>query len=224
MSINKYTLASPVTIAVSWEQKLSSKDTLDLTAFLLNESGQISEISDMVFYGTTEFIDMKLTSTKHHITIETKHNKAKQIASQYMTINLDILSENIKHIVIVISSDTEKPLDKFQKVQIAFKDQLHHEDIFQLEDNGDNVFCVSVGDIQKKNKLWTLIQETTCYAGGLDKAYEDFVPKRIRESFPSIKKFNRPTFNKEKGTMPRKQLNKESIPNPPSETGNKHTN
>ena len=79
MAVNKNVLASPVTIEVSWEQKASSNDSLDLTAFLLNKNGQVSEFSDMVFYGTTEVVEMKLTSTKHQITIETKYNKKYQI-------------------------------------------------------------------------------------------------------------------------------------------------
>lgn len=211
MTINKNILTSPVTIDVSWEQKSSSKDTLDLTAFLLNESGQISEISDMVFYGTTEVVDMKLTSTKHHITIESKHNKAKNIASQCMTINLDLLPEDIKHIVIVVSNDSEKPLDKFKKAQIAFKDKQNNNiAIIQIEDNGDNVFCVSVGDIQKKNELWSLVKEATCYAGGLEKAYEDFAPIEIRNSQPSLSEFSRPVISKEKGTMPRARRDQSS--------------
>lgn len=205
MAVNKNILTSPVTIDVSWEQKSSSKDTLDLTAFLLNESGQISEISDMVFYGTTEVVDMKLTSTKHHITIESKHNKAKNIASQCMTINLDLLPEEIKHIVFVVSNDSGKPLDKFKKAQIAFKDKQNNKDIIQIEDNGDNVFCVSVGDIQKKNELWTLIKESTCYTGGLERAFEDFVPKSIRSSYnKGLKDFTRPSIGTGKGLMPSK--------------------
>lgn len=208
MAVNKHILASPVTIDVSWEQKASSKDKLDLTAFLLNDNGQISDFSDMVFYGTTEVVDMKLTSTKHHITIETKHNKAKQITSQCMTIDLDSLSEDIKHIVFVVSCEDEKPLDKFQKAQIAFKDRHNHENVFRIEDNGDNVFCVSVGDIQKKNELWTLVEEATCYAGGLEKAYEDFVPKEIRKEQRPLSEIERPIFSKEKGTMPRKRKGK----------------
>ncbi len=213
MAVNKNILTSPVTIDVSWEQKSSSKDTLDLTAFLLNESGQISEISDMVFYGTTEVVDMKLTSTKHHITIESKHNKAKNIASQCMTINLDLLPEEIKHIVFVVSNDSGKPLDKFKKAQIAFKDKQNNKDIIQIEDNGDNVFCVSVGDIQKKNELWTLIKESTCYTGGLDRAFEDFVPKSIRSSYRGIKDFRRPTISSERGLMPFHQHKEDSSEN-----------
>lgn len=211
MAVNKNILTSPVTIDVSWEQKPSSKDTLDLTAFLLNESGQISDISDMVFYGTTEVVDMKLTSTKHHITIESKHNKAKNIASQSMTINLDLLPEDIKHIVFVVSNDSEKPLDKFKKAQIAFKDKQNNKDIIQIEDNGDNVFCVSVGDIQKKNELWTLIKESTCYTGGLESAFEDFVPKSIRSSYNGLEDFQRPSIGTGKGLMPSKPQKDESV-------------
>lgn len=212
MAVNKNILTSPVTIDVSWEQKSSSKDTLDLTAFLLNESGQISEISDMVFYGTTEVVDMKLTSTKHHITIESKHNKAKNIASQCMTINLDLLPEEIKHIVFVVSNDSEKPLDKFKKAQIAFKDKQNNKDIIQIEDNGDNVFCVSVGDIQKKNELWTLIKESTCYTGGLESAFEDFVPKSIRNTYnKGLKDFQRPSIGTGKGLMPSKPQKDEPV-------------
>lgn len=210
MAINKNILTSPVTIDVSWEQKSSSKDTLDLTAFLLNESGQISEISDMVFYGTTEVVDMKLTSTKHHITIESKHNK--NIASQCMTINLDFLPEDIKHIVIVVSNDSEKPLDKFKKAKIAFKDKQNNKDIIQIEDNGDNVFCVSVGDIQKMNELWTLIKESTCYTGGLESAFEDFVPKSIRSSYKKgLDDFQRPSIGTGKGLMPSKLQKDEPV-------------
>ena len=212
MTINKNILTSPVTIDVSWEQKSSSKDTLDLTAFLLNESGQISEISDMVFYGTTEVVDMKLTSTKHHITIESKHNKEKNIASQCMTINLDLLPEYIKHIVIVVSNDSEKPLDKFKKAQIAFKDKQNNKDIIQIEDNGDNVFCVSVGDIQKMNELWTLIKESTCYTGGLESAFEDFVPKSIRSSYKKgLDDFQRPSIRTGRGLMPSKLQKDEPV-------------
>lgn len=212
MAVNKNVLTSPVTIDVSWEQKSSSKDTLDLTAFLLNESGQISEISDMVFYGTTEVVDMKLTSTKHHITIESKHNKAKNIASQCMTINLDLLPEDIKHIVFVVSNDSEKPLDKFKKAQIAFKDKQNYKDIIQIEDNGDNVFCVSVGDIQKKNELWTLIKESTCYTGGLESAFEDFVPISIRNTYnKGLKDFQRPSIGTGKGLMPSKSQKNEPL-------------
>lgn len=210
MAVNKHILASPVTIDVSWEQKASSKDKLDLTAFLLNDNGQISDFSDMVFYGTTEVVDMKLTSTKHHITIETKHNKAKQITSQCMTIDLDSLSEDIKHIVFVVSCEDEKPLDKFQKAQIAFKDRHNHENVFRIEDNGDNVFCVSVGDIQKKNELWTLVEEATCYAGGLEKAYEDFVPKEIRKEQLPLSEIERPIISLGKGTMPKKNESKDT--------------
>ena len=136
MAVNKNILTSPVTIDVSWEQKSSSKDTLDLTAFLLNESGQVSEISDMVFYGTTEVVDMKLTSTKHHITIESKHNKAKNIASQCMTINLDLLPEDIKHIRFDklkelyesrVDENNEKYIGTIQKLLIEGKSKNNTE-------------------------------------------------------------------------------------------------
>ena len=50
MAVSKYVLASPVTIDVSWEQKASEHDSLDLTAFLLNKNGQVSEFSDMVSF------------------------------------------------------------------------------------------------------------------------------------------------------------------------------
>lgn len=202
MAVSKYVLASPVTIDVSWEQKASEHDSLDLTAFLLNKNGQVSEFSDMVFYGTTRVVEMKLTSTKHQITIETKYNKKYQIKSQCMTIDLDNLPEEIKHIVFVVSCENRKPLDKFKKAKIAFRDKTNHEDIFQIEDNGDNVFCVSVGDLQKKNDRWTLVKEETCYAGGLEKAYEDFVPIKIRKEQRPLSEFERPIISTTKGPMP----------------------
>lgn len=207
MAVSKYVLASPVTIDVSWEQKASEHDSLDLTAFLLNKNGQVSDFSDVVFYGTTKVVEMKLTSTKHHITIETKYNKKNQIKSQCMTIELDNLPEDIMHIVFVVSCEDGKPLDKFKKAKIAFRDKTNHEDIFQIENNGDNVFCVSVGDLQKKNEHWTLIEEETCYAGGLDKAYEDFVPIKIRKEHRPLSEFERPIITTTKGLMPHTNSN-----------------
>lgn len=202
MAVSKYVLASPVTIDVSWEQKASEHDSLDLTAFLLNKNGQVSEFSDMVFYGTTKVVEMKLISTKHQITIETKYNKINHIKSQSMTIDLHNLSEDIKHIVFVVSCEGGKPLDKFKKAKIAFRDKTNHGDIFQIEENGDNVFCVSVGDLQKKDKRWTLIDEKTCYAGGLERAYEDYVPIKIRKEQRPLSEFERPIIATAKGPMP----------------------
>lgn len=205
MAVSKYVLASPVTIEVSWEQKASSNDSLDLTAFLLNKNGQVSEFSDMVFYGTTEVVEfsdmffygitdgveMKLTC-KHHITIETKYTPKKQIKSQCMTINLDNLPMDIKHVVFVVSCEDGKPLDKFNKVKIAFRDKINYENQYPIEDNGDNVSCVSVGALQRKNEQWTLVKEETCYAGGLEKAYEDFVPVKIRNKQYPLAEIKRP--------------------------------
>lgn len=202
MAVNKNVLASPVTIEVSWEQKASSNDSMDLTAFLLNKNGQVSEFSDMVFYGTTKVVEMKLISTKHQITIETKYNKINWIKSQCMTIDLNSLPEDVKHIVFVVSCEDGKPLDKFKKAKVAFRDKTNHEDIFQIEDNGDNVFCVSVGDLQKKDRRWTLIDEETCYAGGLESAYEDFVPIKIRQEQRPLSEFQRHVISKAKGPMP----------------------
>ena len=205
MAVSKYVLASPVTIDVSWEQKASEHDSLDLTAFLLNKNGQVSEFSDMVFYGTTEGVEfsdvffygitdgveMKLTC-KHHITIETKYTLKKQIKSQCMTINLDNLPMDIKHVVFVVSCEDGKPLDKFNKVKIAFRDKINYEDQYPIEDNGDNVSCVSVGALQRKNEQWILVKEETCYAGGLEKAYEDFVPVKIRNKQYPLAEIKRP--------------------------------
>lgn len=200
--INNKHLESPVTIDVSWEQKASDNDNLDLTAFLLNKNGQVSDFSDMVFYGTTKVVDMKLTSTKHpNFTIETKYNKRKKNKSQCMTIDLENLPEEIVNIVFVVSCEDGKPLYKFKK-KIILRDKKKSEVNFEIEDDGDNVFCVSVGDLQKKNKRWTLVKEQTCYAGGLEKAYEDFVPINIRKEQPTISKFKRPVIPITKGPMP----------------------
>ena len=200
MDKKQHILTPSISIYVSWEKDKSSEDALDLTAFLLNEDGQISNISDMVFYGTTEVCDNKLISKEHKITIETKYNQVKKIACQSMSVSLKELPETVKHVVFVVSNNIQKPLDRFRNSSIKFRDGEEYSKSITFEDNGDDAFCVSVGAVEKMLNTWSLVIETTCYAGGIDKAYEDYVPKSIRDKYP-INSFIRPTF-RTKGPMP----------------------
>lgn len=177
----KNILCSPITIDVYWKQEHGA--SLDLTAFLLNESGQISDIFDMAFYGTKD----KLKSTSG-ITLKKENNVYKRKDYQSMTINLERLSENIKSITIAVSNSRGKSLDKFKEVEVVLRDNNKFESSLQIDDNGDNVCCVSVDIIQKKGGTWrSLLSNSigyTGYAGGLEMAYEDYVPKEIRDKNP----------------------------------------
>ena len=191
-------LVSPVTIDVSWKHE--DEYTLDLTAFLLNDSGRISDVSEMVFYGTMNAIDDCELNSRYGITLKMSKNSYKRVDSQRMVISLPCLPDNIQHVVFVVSNDKAKVLDKFRDAKVQLKSNDEYVSDLLIEDCGDNVFCMSVGAIQKKGNSWIWIDESACYAGGLESAYVDYVPKEIRDKNP-IDEFKRPLFKKQEGDV-----------------------
>lgn len=203
MNLDTHNLKSPLLVTLSWSESPSSMSFLDLSAFMI-EDGQIRELDDFIFYGSKPDEDGRKVVAKNGCIVLKDHNTCNSCTQQCMSIDLEKVDKRIKQIILVVSSDSEHQLSKYSEAQIVLTDSdvQQKEYKMSLDENGDeHIRCMLIGNVYRYGDSWRYEEDGSTLNGGLDIAYNHFVPKQIREKIPFNDNFEKANIYKRKNEL-----------------------
>ena len=165
-----------ILVGLGWEARVTTGDDydLDVSAFLLSESGKIKSDDDFIFYNQ---LKSKCGSVEHNGDNRTGDGDGDD---ETMTVNLEKVPVSVKRIVFCVTiDDAERRRQNFGQVSDSFMRIVNLESDaeiarFDLTEDYSTETAMIFGEIYRHNDEWKFKAVGQGFAGGLESMCKQF--------------------------------------------------
>jgi tellurium resistance protein TerD len=165
-----------ILVGLGWEARVTTGDDydLDVSAFLLSESGKVKSDDDFIFYNQ---LKSKCGSVEHNGDNRTGDGDGDD---ETMTVNLEKVPVSVKRIVFCVTiDDAERRRQNFGQVSDSFMRIVNLESDaeiarFDLTEDYSTETAMIFGEIYRHNDEWKFKAVGQGFAGGLESMCKQF--------------------------------------------------